>query len=116
MILKILIGFISGLTLSLGLGGGLFLLIYLTTFLGINLFEAHATNLFFFIVVSILTIIFYIKNKLINFKIASFFLIYGILGMCVGLILKFVIVPSVWSNKIFAIFLFIIGLKELTIK
>ena len=56
MIFDILAGFFSGLTASMGLGGGFVLMIFLTVFKGYNQIYSQAINLMFFIPIAIFSI------------------------------------------------------------
>lgn len=112
MILQILFCFIAGLMASLGFGGGFFLLIYLTLIAGLSQLEAQAINLFFFIIVALVSSAFSAYNKLIKFNILIKFLFFGFFGVVFGFLLELV-VPVFWVRKLFAVFLLIVGLKEL---
>ncbi len=114
ILLKIIFGFLAGLMVSLGLGGGFFLIIYLTVVIGMNQIKAQALNLFFFIVVATISVILSAINRLINFKVVAIFVILGLVGVCVGLLLEFML-PVRSITKLFAIFLFVVGLRELYI-
>ncbi len=66
----IIIGIISGIVTSLGLGGGAILIIALTLFLGIEQRIAQSVNLIFFIPTAITAIILNSKRKIIKWKTA----------------------------------------------
>ncbi|MCI8833655.1 MAG: sulfite exporter TauE/SafE family protein [Clostridia bacterium] len=66
----IIIGIISGIVTSLGLGGGAILIIGLTLFLGIEQRIAQSVNLIFFIPTAITAIILNSKRKIIKWKTA----------------------------------------------
>lgn len=110
--IKLIFGFIAGLTASLGLGGGYFLLIYLILFGHMQQLQAQACNLFFFILIAIISVILSAKNGLINFKVLGFCVLFGVFGVGLGLLIGF-FVPVYFIQKIFAIFLMIVGFREL---
>lgn len=112
ILLRIIFGFLAGLTASLGLGGGFFLIIYLTAVIGMNHIKAQALNLFFFIIIAAISVTLSAINRLINFKVVAIFAIFGLAGVWVGLLLEFML-PVRSLTKLFAIFLFVVGLREL---
>ncbi|MDD6236950.1 MAG: sulfite exporter TauE/SafE family protein [Clostridiales bacterium] len=107
-----IVSFLSGLTASLGLGGGFILVIYLTAFTNLSQIQAQGINLIFFIPIAVLSLILHSKNKLLDKQP----LLPAILGGMVGVGIGFVIgnwLGSEWLSKLFAAFIFIVGLKEL---
>ena len=112
MIIKILVGFLSGMTASMGLGGGFILVIYLTTILEINQIDAQGMNIMFFIPIAIISIFFHIKNKLIDKKPLLVSIISGIVGVLIGISTTFLFKVE-FLSKLFSIMLFIFGLREL---
>ena len=68
MIQIILASFLSGLTASMGLGGGMILILYLTLILGIPQIEAQGINLIFFIPIATISVILHNKKGLIPWK------------------------------------------------
>ncbi len=107
-----IVSFLTGLVASLGLGGGMVLIIYLAIFTGMGQLEAQGINLIFFIPIALISIILHTKSKLIIWKkiIPSI-----ITGIVFALIFSFVasILGSEILSKIFSIFIIIIGIKEL---
>ena len=112
MIFKILIGFLTGMTASMGLGGGFILVIYLTTILEINQIDAQGMNIMFFIPIAMISILIHIKNKLIDKKPLLVSMIFGIFGVFIGISTTFLFKVEILS-KMFATLLFIVGLREL---
>lgn len=112
MIFDILAGFFSGLTASMGLGGGFVLMIFLTAIKGYNQIYSQATNLMFFIPIAIFSSIFHIKNKLIEVKLLIFFIVFGIIGIIIGLLILSIL-PMDILRKCFSLLLLFYGLKEL---
>ncbi len=68
LIIIFAVSFITGILASLGLGGGMILILYLTLFNGTNQLEAQGVNLIFFLPIAALSLIFHTKNKLVEWK------------------------------------------------
>lgn len=68
LIIIFAVSFITGILASLGLGGGMILILYLTMFGGTNQLEAQGINLIFFLPIAALSLIFHTKNKLVEWK------------------------------------------------
>jgi len=66
--LNILIGAVSGIVSSMGMGGGTILILCLSLFLGKDQHIAQGANLVFFIPTSIVSIFLNMKQKLIKWK------------------------------------------------
>lgn len=67
-IVVIIASFISGLTASLGLGGGMVLLVYLTMICNMQQLEAQGINLLFFLPIAALSLIIHTKSHLVRWK------------------------------------------------
>ncbi len=106
------VSFLTGILASLGLGGGMILIIYLTIFAGIPQIQAQGVNLFFFIPIALLALFFHNKNHLIDWKTVLRIIIPGIVS---------VILFSIFANhidntilqKLFGGFVIIGGIKEI---
>jgi len=109
---EIIIGLVSGIISGTGMGGGTILIFLLTYIVGIEQHIAQATNLIFFIPTSIVAIIVNIKNKNINFQIATLISIFGVLGAIIGANLSVHTDVSL-LRKCFGIFLVIISIHEI---
>ncbi len=104
--------FFTGIFAALGVGGGMILIIYLTVFAGFDQLSAQGINLIYFIPIAALSVIIHTKNKLIDWKKIIPAIITGIFFAVFGTFAaKFI--GSAGLRKIFAVFIFIIGLKEL---
>lgn len=68
LIIIFAVSFFTGILASLGLGGGMVLILYLTLFGGTNQLEAQGINLIFFLPIAALSLIFHTKNKLVEWK------------------------------------------------
>ena len=107
----ILAGLLSGLTASMGLGGGAVLIIYLTLFAGVDRITAGGINLLFFIPISLLAVIIYAVRKEIKWKTVIPISLLGLLGAVAGMwLIDFL--GNEWIGKIFGGILVIMGLKE----
>ncbi|MEG1429477.1 MAG: sulfite exporter TauE/SafE family protein [Hydrogenoanaerobacterium sp.] len=105
----------AGLAAALGVGGGAVLLLYLTAFAEVNQLTAQGINLLFFVPIAIVSVCFHAKNKLINYRSAVIFILFGLLGVWGGLFFA-KLLDEIILSKLFASFLFIMGLKELFAK
>jgi uncharacterized membrane protein YfcA len=97
---------------ALGMGGGGIFIIYLTVFLNMPQLEAQGMNLVFFVPVAVVALIFHAKNKLIKWEVVLPCVLAGLPGVWLGAVL------AQWFSqellgKLFAVFLAVIGLREL---
>lgn len=111
MILAI-IGFLSGIISGMGIGGGTILIPSLVIFNSLPQQQAQGVNLVVFLPVSIVALITHYKNGNIDFSVAKFIILGGIMGAIVGSILAIRIEPD-RLRRYFGIFLLIIGTYEL---
>lgn len=106
---------LTGVLASLGLGGGMILILYLTIFADVAQFEAQGINLIFFIPIALLSIIIHTKNKLIKWKqiIPSI-----ILGAVLAALSSYIAsgMKNEILTKLFAVLVFIAGIRELFTK
>ncbi len=105
------VGFLSGVAGSLGLGGGFVLLLYLCAIAGENQLIAQGINLIFFLPIALLSLIIHIKNGLVETKPLFPSILCGAFGVCAGALLAFWL-PVFWLRKIFAVFILLVGIKE----
>ena len=103
---------LSGAAAAMGLGGGMFLLIYLTALAGMPQLEAQWVNLLFFLPIGSLALVYHVKNKLIEKRAILPAVLAGLAGACLGVLLARSLGGGTLS-KAFALFLGVIGLKEL---
>ncbi len=80
----ILIGVLGGLLGGMGMGGGTVLIPLLNIVFGISQHTAQAINLISFIPMSIISLIFHIKNKLVKFKGVLWIILPGIISCIIG--------------------------------
>ena len=110
--MNIIIGFLAGLSASMGLGGGFVLLIYLSAFAGVPQDIAQGVNLLFFLPIALFSVFLHIKNKLIDFKLVLKYLITALPCAVAGSIAAYYIDVGV-LKRLFAVFLLVIGFHEL---
>ena len=103
--------FLTGLLASLGVGGGMVLIIWLTAVMGMSQLEAQGINLLFFLPIALLSVMIHRKNGLISFKELVPSVLSGILGAAAGSFAA-KLMGSVILGKIFAVFILVIGVKE----
>lgn len=109
------VSLLSGVTASMGLGGGFVLLIYLTAFANVPQMEAQLINLIFFLPIGALSLWFHKKNNLVVKQAILPSILTGVVGVAGGVtVAKFL--GDVNLSKVFAVFLFLIGIKELFFK
>jgi uncharacterized membrane protein YfcA len=106
---------LTGVLASMGVGGGMLLIIYLTVFAGVQQYAAQAQNLIFFIPIAALSVIIHTKNRLIEWKNIFPSILTGVLGALGGVFLAQHL-GSGLLRKIFAGFILLVGFKELLYK
>lgn len=107
--------FLTGIFASMGLGGGMVLIVYLTVFAGFSQLVAQGINLVFFIPIAIISLVLHTKNKLVEWKKAFPAVLWGTAAVIISAWLANRIEQSLLS-KAFGIFLILMGLKELFFK
>lgn len=107
-----IIAFFSGILASLGLGGGMILIVYLTIFTQTNQLNAQGINLVFFIPIAILALIIHTKHKLVEWKKIVPSIICGTISVILGSFLASWLGSDV-LKKLFAVFILLIGLQQL---
>lgn len=109
------VGLLSGVTAALGIGGGFVLLLYLTTIANMPQREAQLLNLIFFIPIGIMSVFLHFRNKLIVKEVLLKSIIGGIIGVFAGVFIG-TMLSNEFMGKAFAVFVLIIGIKELFAK
>lgn len=112
MIWSFTAAFFTGIFASLGVGGGMILIIYLTVFGGFDQLAAQGINLIYFIPIAALSVIIHSKNMLIEWRKIVPSIIIGIAFAAAGTYAAEHI-GSPALKKIFAVFILFIGVKEL---
>lgn len=104
-----IIAFLSGFLSSLGVGGGLVLITFLTVFMEYDQITAGIINLIFFIPIAFVSVVIHKKNGLISFKKLLPGIISGALFSWVGVNLA-LFIGSDFLGKIYSVFLIIFGI------
>jgi uncharacterized membrane protein YfcA len=108
----ILIGFFAGIIGGMGIGGGTILIPSLIFFLGTEQHIAQSVNLISFIPTAFVAVLIHLRNKNIEKKIVLKLIFLGVIGAVIGSIIA-VNLNAQFLKKIFAGFLFIMGLYEI---
>ena len=107
-----IVAIFAGIFASMGLGGGSFLIIYLTLFKHLPQTLSPGINLIFFIPISLIALIAHQKRKLIVWKYAILFSIIGMFGAVIGILMLNIINPYI-LKKILGCFLLAIGISQI---
>ena len=78
--IQALVGFLSGIIASMGLGGGFVLLIWLTLFEDVAQRSAQGINLLFFLPIALVSVIMHLRAGLIDKKLVLSLIPGGIVG------------------------------------
>lgn len=112
MIADIVAGVLSGMLGAMGFGGGGVLILYLTLYRNMPQLHAQGINLLFFIPSALPALFLHTKNKLIDWKTALRYVLFGFIGVGLGFMaMKFMNENII--RKIFSVILIITGLREL---
>ncbi len=106
-----IIGFLSGIISGMGIGGGAILIPALVLLCGVSQQTAQGINLVYFLPTAIASLIIHIKNKNVEIKTAAIIGISGVIGAIGGTMLAVYLSGEI-LKKLFALFLFLIGIYE----
>lgn len=108
-----IVSFLSGIFASMGLGGGMVLILYLVFFASVSQLSAQGINLVFFIPIAILSIIMHKKAGFISLKSIIPSIITGIIF---SVIFSFIAVKidTGLLSKLFGGFVTAVGIRQLT--
>lgn len=106
------VGFLTGVLASMGLGGGFILVVWLTIFEEVGQRAAQGINLLFFLPIALVSLIFHLKNHLVNMKLVKKIALGGVLGAVIGTY-GAQLIDNDLLRKLFAVFLLAFGLREL---
>jgi hypothetical protein len=109
---EIIFGIISGIVASMGMGGGVILILLFSLFSDVSQHVVQGINLIFFIPTSIVAIYMNIKNKNIDYKASKIVILSGAIGAMFGSILAMKI-DNNSLKKYFGIFLIGIAIFEI---
>lgn len=110
--MSLLIGFLTGLAASMGLGGGFVLIVYLTLFGQSGQLEAQGVNLLFFLPIALFSAILHTRSGLVEWRIVPFAAAAGIIGAAAGTLLGGLLDETL-LRKLFAGLLALVAAKEL---
>lgn len=111
-VLTWIICFAAGFLSSLGTGGGMLLMIWLTAVMGTAQLDAQGINLVFFIPVALVSVIIHWKNGLIDMRKMLPAMLTGTVGAVIGAAAAHFI-GSENLRKLYAVFIIIVGIKTL---
>ncbi|MDE6593176.1 MAG: sulfite exporter TauE/SafE family protein [Oscillospiraceae bacterium] len=111
-LLTLFAAFITGLLASMGVGGGMVLIIWMTAFMGVPQLEAQGINLIFFLPIALLSCILHRKNGLMKIEPLLPAIMTGVIGAAAGALLAD-FAGSEILGKCFSGFILLIGLKEI---
>lgn len=106
------VGFVTGVIASMGLGGGFVLVIWLTLFEQLGQKAAQGINLLFFLPIALVSLVIHIKGGLIDKTLLKKYLLGGIVGAFLGAF-AVEIIPAELLRKLYALFLLSFGIREL---
>lgn len=106
------VGFLTGVLASMGLGGGFILVVWLTVFEDVAQRAAQGINLLFFLPIAFISLIFHLKNRLVNKALVKKTALGGLLGAVIGTY-GAQLIDNGMLRKLFALFLLAFGLREL---
>lgn len=112
MLIPILAGFFSGIISGMGIGGGTILIPALTMLLSIDQRTAQGVNLLYFIPTAAVALYVHRKTNALEWKLAVWVMLFGILGATGGAWLALSLSSSI-LRKLFGIFLFFMGGYEI---
>ncbi len=115
MMWLILTGAAAGVISGMGIGGGTILIPALVFLFGTDQLSAQGINLIYFIPTAIIALYTHSKNKNIETKILKPLILFGIAGAFLGSTVALSLEPKILKT-IFAIFLFFMGINEITKK
>lgn len=110
--IQAVVGVLSGVIASMGLGGGFVLLIWLTLFQDMPQRDAQGVNLMFFLPIALISVIMHARAGLIDKKLVWSLIPGGILGAVLGTIGSQAIGNEL-LRKLYSLFLLAFGLREL---
>lgn len=109
---SIVISILAGAAGAMGIGGGSVFLLYLTAFAGLDQMKAQGINLVFFIPIAVIALVIHCKNHLVRWRTALLCLLAGIPAVFLGYAAANYM-GSALLRKAFAVFLLLLGLKEI---
>ncbi|MBO5397614.1 MAG: sulfite exporter TauE/SafE family protein [Clostridia bacterium] len=109
---EFLFGIISGIVASMGMGGGVTLVLLFSLFSEVKQHIVQGINLIFFVPTSIVAIYMNIRNKNIDYDVAKTVIVSGVIGAITGSLMA-IKINSDSLKKYFGIFLIGIAIFEI---
>lgn len=110
--MNIVIGFLTGVLASMGLGGGFILVVWLTLFMNVEQRAAQGVNLLFFLPIALISLVIHVKNGLVNKELVKKLALGGVVGAVIGTFAA-QHMGNDFLRILFALFLLGFGLREL---
>lgn len=107
-----IVGLLTGILSGFGIGGGSLLILYLTSFSGINQYIAGGINLLYFLFCAPAALFSHIRNRLINTRTVLWCTAAGVLTSLLAAWIAGMMDVRL-LRRIFGIFLLYIGIREL---
>ena len=114
-IMPLLAGLTAGVAGSLGLGGGSVLVLWLTLVMDMPQKQAQGMNLLFFLPTAAVALITHAINGMVDWRAAGRLIAVGLVGTALGCAAAGFL-PADMLRRAFAIFLLILGARELLSK
>lgn len=109
---EFIFGIISGIVASMGMGGGVTLVLLFSLFSEVKQHIVQGINLIFFVPTSIVAIYMNIRNKNIDYDVAKTVIVSGVIGAITGSLIA-IKINSDSLKKYFGIFLIGIAIFEI---
>ena len=109
---ELIFGIISGIVASMGMGGGVTLVLLFSLFSEVKQHIVQGINLIFFVPTSIVAIYMNIRNKNIDYDVAKTVIVSGVIGAITGSLMA-IKINSDSLKKYFGIFLIGIAIFEI---
>lgn len=110
--MQAVVGALSGIIASMGLGGGFVLLIWLTLHDGMPQRQAQGVNLLFFLPIALISVVMHLRSGLIDKRLVLAMIPGGVAGAVLGALASQMVGNDI-LRKIYAVFLLFFGLREL---
>ena len=110
--MQAVVGALSGVIASMGLGGGFVLLIWLTLHDGMHQRQAQGVNLLFFLPIALISVVMHLRSGLIDKRLVLAMIPGGVAGAVLGALASQMVGNDI-LRKIYAVFLLFFGLREL---
>lgn len=107
-----IVGFLTGVIASMGLGGGFILVIWLTLAADVPQRAAQGINLLFFLPIALISVVMHMKAGLINKRLVLRCCLGGVLGGLLGTMGSAAIANDL-LRRLYALFLLAFGIREL---